>query len=229
MNRAGDATVGAVIVAAGSGLRFGNTAKVFLSLGGQPVLKHSVCMFLSIPEVQQVVVVLGAHTLEQGRALLCRTQHMKVSVCLGGDTRSDSVRAGVAALTDGIDLVAVHDAARPLARVEMVRRVIDAAQEHGAAAPVVPLSDTIARLGPDRVLERIEPRDMLGALQTPQVTRRDWLEMALHPGANFSDESGALLAVGFQVKAVDGSPDNIKLTWPEDLAIAEYILNKERL
>lgn len=223
-----DATLGAVIVAAGSGQRFGHTDKVLRPLAGRPVLGHSLDLFLSLSEVKRVVVVLGAHTIVEGTKLLKDRQSDRVAACLGGGARSESVRAGLEALPPEVDLVAVHDAGRPLAGSDLLRRVVDAARVHGAAAPVVPVSDTLARLGPNLHMESIEPREMLGAVQTPQVARRDWLEVALRAVADASDESGALLAAGYPVVTVDGCAENIKLTWPADLAIAEAILQWRR-
>lgn len=228
MTRSQDSSLGVVVVAAGTGQRFGDSGKIFRLLGGQPVLQHSLRLFLSMPEVQALVVVLGAHTLDEGRMLLHRMECEDVHICLGGDTRSDSVRAGIAALPASVDLVAVHDAGRPLARADMVRRVIEAARKHGAAIPITPVSDTIVRLRSDQSVDRVESRDQLGAVQTPQVARRDWLVPALDACGHTTDEGGALLAAGYPVTAVDGSPDNIKLTWPDDLAVAEVILMRRR-
>lgn len=219
-----NAVLGAVIVAAGSGQRFGDAAKVFCELGGQPVLQHSLQLFLSMPEFQCIVVVLGAHTIEEGTALVHDRQYRNARICLGGKTRSDSVRAGLEALPREVGLVAVHDAGRPLAQADMVRRVIAAARGCGAAVPVLPVTDTLVRLGENRQAVDVEPRDGLGAAQTPQVVRRDWLESALRAGGGNTDEGGALLSAGYPVMTVEGAPDNMKLTWPEDLVIAEAIL-----
>ena len=221
-----DAVLGVVIVAAGSGQRFGDAAKVFSALDGQPVLLHSLQLFLSMPEVHHIVVVLGAHTIEEGTALVHNRRYQKVQVCLGGESRRDSVRAGLAALPKEVELVAVHDAGRPLAQRDMVRRVVAAARECGAAAPVVPVSDTVVRIGPNRQVMGVEERDGLAAVQTPQVARRDWLESSLRSGTSNTDEGGALLSAGYPVMTVDGAPENIKLTWPGDLAIAEAILRR---
>lgn len=220
--------LGIVIVAAGSGQRFGDTAKVLCLLEGRPVLDHSLDLFLSMPEVERIVVVLGAHTMAAGKLLLRDRQSEKLVACLGGKTRSESVRSGLTALSPEINLVAVHDAGRPLAGTDLVHRVVAAAAEHGAAAPVVPVTDTLVRLGENRQVAGIEPRERLGAVQTPQVARRDWLESALRAGLDSTDESGALLAAGYPVVTVDGCAENIKLTWPGDVAIAEAILRRRR-
>lgn len=226
MTLTADAVLGVVIVAAGSGQRFGDAAKVFKTLDGRPVLQYSLQLFLSMPEVHDIVVVLGAHTIEEGTSLVHDRQYKKVRVCVGGETRSDSVRAGLAELPEEVALVAVHDAGRPLVQPDMVRRVIAAAREHGAALPVVPVSDTLARIGESGQVTGVEERERLVAVQTPQVARRDWLECALGSGGSNTDEGGALLSAGYAVTTVDGAPDNIKLTWPADLAIAEALLRR---
>ncbi len=228
MTLAKDVVLGVVIVAAGSGERFGDAAKVFSPLAGRPVLEHSLELFQSVAEVRQIMVVLGGHTIEAGRALIRDREYAHIGVCLGGDTRSDSVRAGLRALHSEVDLVAVHDAGRPLASLALARRVIAAARVHGAAVPLVPVQDTLVRVDRDRQVTGIEPREQLGAVQTPQVARRDWLEAALDTQQTHTDESGALLAAGFRVVTVEGCPDNIKLTWPTDLALAEAILHRRQ-
>ena len=219
--------LGAVIVAAGSGRRFDDAAKVFRILNGKPVLQRSVEVFLLLPEVQTIVVVLGTHTLDEGTALLNHLDRWRIAVCVGGATRSESVRLGIEALPEHINLVAIHDAARPLVRAPLVRRVVDAAREHGAAIPAVPLNDTILRTSSDGAITNTEAREQLRAAQTPQVARRDWLESALRTGSSHTDEGGALVSAGYSVMTVEGSPDNIKLTWPEDLTTAEALLLRE--
>lgn len=226
MTSAANAVLGAVIVAAGSGVRFGDAGKVFCELGGQPVLQYSLQLFNSMPEFQHIVVVLGAHTIEEGRALVQDRQFRDTRICLGGTTRSDSVRAGIEALPRHAGLVAVHDAGRPLAQADMVRRVIAAATQWGAAVPVLPVTDTLVRLGENQQAIHVEPREGLGATQTPQVARRDWLESALGTGGSNTDEGGTLLSAGYPVMTVEGAPDNMKLTWPEDLVLAEAVLRR---
>ncbi|MBA2453887.1 MAG: 2-C-methyl-D-erythritol 4-phosphate cytidylyltransferase [Chloroflexia bacterium] len=226
MTTAHDAALGVVIVAAGSGQRFGDAAKVFSRLDGQPVLHHSLQLFLSMPEVQHIVVVLGAHTIEEGTTLIQNRFSQNVQVCLGGETRSDSVRAGLTALPKELELVAVHDAGRPLVQRNMTRRVVAAARECGAAVPVVPVSDTLVRIDVNGQVVSIEERDGLGAVQTPQVARRDWLASALRAETSNTDEGGALLLAGYPVMTVEGAVDNIKLTWPGDLTLAEAILRR---
>jgi 2-C-methyl-D-erythritol 4-phosphate cytidylyltransferase len=215
--------LGVVLVAAGSGTRFGDADKVFAPLAGRPLLEHSLRLFAGQQRVRQIVVVLGEHTLERGRKLACGIDP-HVTAVIGGATRTDSVRVGVAALAPDVRLVAVHDAARPLLSLDMLQRLIDAAARVGAAVPVVPISDTVYITGTAGNLERIPDRSALRAAQTPQVARRDWLERVLVTSDAATDEGSLLHAAGYPVALVDGDPENIKITLPRDLRLAESIL-----
>jgi 2-C-methyl-D-erythritol 4-phosphate cytidylyltransferase len=218
------AHLGAVIVAAGSGTRFGATNKVFAPLGDKPLLHYALELFTSRRDVAKLVVVLGPHTLATGQALVNRLGLEQVTLCLGGATRTESVRRGVCALGADCGLIAVHDAARPLASQDLVTRVVAAARVAGAAVPAVPVGDTVHVAGPEGVVLTTPERTMLRAAQTPQVARRDWLLEALERAAAMTDEAGLLAAAGFPVTIVDGEPANIKITRPEDLALAEVLL-----
>jgi 2-C-methyl-D-erythritol 4-phosphate cytidylyltransferase len=220
---------GAVIVGAGSGVRFGSTDKVFALLAGKPLLQYALEWCSSEPDIAMTVVVLGEHTIEQGRRLIDALELESVKVCPGGDTRTASVQAGTASLDPDVTLVAVHDAARPLTDRALVRRVMAAALEHGAAIPALPVGDTIHVSEDGTVIESTPDRSRLWSAQTPQVARRDWLEdaFARHPQVA-TDEAGLLCAAGFPVAIVDGDPANLKITWPRDLVIAEALLASRR-
>jgi 2-C-methyl-D-erythritol 4-phosphate cytidylyltransferase len=229
VNVSNTATVGAVIVAAGSGTRFGDADKVFAPLGGRPLLDYSARLFAADAGIGHVVIVLGAHTLERGQAL-AKELGERVSVVIGGATRTDSVRAGVLALDPSIELVAVHDAARPLVSSGLLRRLIDAAVEVGAAIPAVPLVDTVYLAGQNGALEALLDRSRLRAAQTPQLARRDWLMQVLSNDAAATDEGSLLHAAGYPVQLIEGEPENLKITLPRDLLIAEAILtDRERV
>ncbi|MCO5176058.1 MAG: 2-C-methyl-D-erythritol 4-phosphate cytidylyltransferase [Thermomicrobiales bacterium] len=204
-------------------MRFGDREKVFLDLAGRPLLLWSVECFASHPAIDRVVVVLGEHTIERGRALLDSAGNSDVMTCLGGAERSDSMRAGLMCVPDA-NIVLVHDAARPLLSEALVTRVIAAAQTHGAAIPVLPISDTLHRLGPSGQSAGVVDRSQLAAAQTPQAARREWLLSALTAEGSATDEGGMLHAAGYPVALVEGDPRNIKITWPFDLAIARAIV-----
>ena len=147
----------------------------------------------------------------------------------GGRERQDSTRAGLAALPADVDLVAVHDAARPLVRPEDVERVVSAAREGGAALLAVPVRDTIHHVR-DGLLAETPPRETCWAAQTPQAFRRDWLEEALAKaaaeGTVGTDDAGLVRALGVPVRVVEGDPRNLKITTWEDLAVAEAWLRQ---
>jgi 2-C-methyl-D-erythritol 4-phosphate cytidylyltransferase len=218
-----DLRLGVVIVAAGSGARFGASDKVFAPLAGRPLVEHSLAIFAAYPGVRLIVLVLGAHTLDRGRGLVAELGLQRVRLMLGGATRCESVRAGVEGLGDDVDLVAVHDAARPLVCAELVARVVAGAQATGAAVPAIPLSDTV-HVAASGFIGATLDRAQLRAAQTPQVARREWLLRALAVAQAPTDEGGVLHAAGYPVALVAGDPANIKITHPDDLVVAEAIL-----
>lgn len=217
-------SVAAVIVAAGSGTRYGDPDKVFAPLDGRTVLARSIELFRDMPEFDEIVVVLGEHSLARGRRLVAKYADIRLSTCVGGASRSDSVRAGLTALRSAATLVAVHDAARPLATPELVRRVLLSAREHGAAVPSLRVRDTVQEVDADGRLRATLDRERLRAVQTPQIARRDWLLQALAHTSATTDEGSLLYLAGYHVQHVDGAQDNIKLTWQSDLALAEAML-----
>lgn len=215
--------VGAIVVAAGSGTRFGDREKVFLDLAGRPLLRWSVERLARHPAIGRVVVVLGDHTIERGRAILDEAGLHNVVTCLGGATRSESTRAGLACLPEAA-IVLVHDAARPLVDDALIDRVIAAARATGAAIPVVPVADTLHRTTPQGNSGGVVDRESLAAAQTPQAARRDWLATALDGAGRPTDEGGMLQEAGYPVALVTGDPRNLKITWPIDLTVARAIV-----
>jgi len=217
-----------ILVAAGRGERMGaDRPKAFLSLGGQPLLLRSALTFEASPSVGGVVGVVPAGDQGAARELLAPVSKL-VAVVPGGDRRQDSVLQGLKALPDGFEgVVLVHDAARPLVEVDLVESVVRAAEEDGAALPVLPLTDTVKRVRDGRVEETLD-RSELGAAQTPQGFRLDLLvsayEAAFRDRVTVTDEAMAVERVGRPVRAVPGSPRNRKITTPEDLAWAESLL-----
>jgi len=218
----GNAT-GVVIVAAGSGTRFGVQDKVFAPLASLPMVEHSLRVFLSHASVCEIVLVMGTHTLDRGRDLAARFGS-RVQVAVGGATRLESVRAGVVALDATIGMIVIHDAARPLVTSALFNRLHDMATSTGAAVPVVQVADTIYVADAAGALDRVADRSVLRAAQTPQIARRDWLELALAGASVATDEGSLLHAAGYPVALVDGDPGNIKVTLPSDLILAEVIL-----
>ena len=208
---------GAVVLAGGSGTRFGgDTPKQFLSLEGRLIWRRSCDLFLHHGRIAHTVLVLPAG----------RTEGVSVSGLLtaaGGKTRTRSAENGVRALPEDVTHVAVHDAARPLADAALLDALIDAAAEHGAAVPVCPVASTVRYVREGRLSKAVE-RDGLHEMQTPQVARRDWLLEAMAGDAEDTDEAGLLMAAGRSVAAVPAPRRNFKVTTPEDLRTAAALL-----
>lgn len=218
MNRSVQADFSAVIVAAGAASRFaGALPKQFCDLGGRTVLERSIAAICAAEGVGELVVVLAADRLqdELGRGLALAADVRRV---VGGATRAESVLAGVAACTR--DYCLVHDAARPAVTRRLVESVIDATRRHGAAAPLLPVVDTVKQVEGDWISSTVD-RASLRLAQTPQGARRDWLiealEGAISRGGSATDEAAALEASGRKVFALPGEGANQKITTLEDL------------
>jgi 2-C-methyl-D-erythritol 4-phosphate cytidylyltransferase len=220
--------VAAVIAAAGRSARMGQgTPKVLLSLHQVPVIVRSILPFHHSAWVDEIVVVATEASIERVRELVGRYGLGKVSaVVAGGLKRQQSVALGLRAV-GSCDLVLVHDGARALVTADIIERVLEAAQEHGAAVPAIPVRDTIKRVDGERVAETLN-RDELRAVQTPQAFRYALLveahERARSDGFYGTDDATLVERLGHPVVVVPGSPENLKITTPEDLAIAEALL-----
>lgn len=221
-------TVGAIVVGAGASTRAGFD-KVFAPLAGRPVLAHSLDVLSSCSDIVRIVVVLSDSNIEQGRLLASsRPWPAPVEVALGGARRQDSVAAGLALVSD-CEWVLVHDAARPLLTLDLVERGLAAARETGAAIAAVPVVDTIKVVGGDRVVRATPERTNLWAVQTPQVFRRALLAVAYREArGTFTDDAAVLEQQGHAVVVYEGTVDNLKLTLPGDLALAEFYLERRQ-
>ena len=208
-------TTWAIVVAAGGGARFG-AAKQFARLGGSSVLDRAVGV--ARESCDGVVVVLAADASWSAPD--------GVLVAVGGSTRSDSVRAGLALVPDDADIVIVHDAARPLASRRLFGLVV-AAVEGGAdgAVPALPVADTVKRVKGDRVIETV-PREGLVGAQTPQAFRADVLRAAHRVGGVDTDDAALVEAGGGVVVVVEGERRNLKLTLADDLELAQALARR---
>lgn len=221
---------GVVIAAAGRGKRMGAAdKKQFIELDGKPVLYHTVHLFTQIPEVKEIVVVTNADDIPRTQALL--PDFPGIRVVAGGAERQHSVYLGLQALNLA-EYALIHDAARPFATIDMIRRVMEKTVEMGAAIPAVPVKDTIKMVDEKRDVIQTPSRQSLWAVQTPQAFRLfDILEA--HRKAEekeFLGTDDAMLMewLGYRVSVVEGEYTNIKLTTPEDLRLAETIIEKRR-
>jgi 2-C-methyl-D-erythritol 4-phosphate cytidylyltransferase len=209
-------SVWSIVVAGGSGRRFGGP-KQFLPLGGRPVAAWSVEASRSVAD--GVVLVVPADALDLGRGL-----GADLTVA-GGESRAESVRAGLAVVPDDVTVIVVHDAARPLAGPELFGAVVDAARTEGTGGvvPVLSVSDTLKRTSRGVVLSTVD-RDGLVIVQTPQAFDAATLRAAHRSGRDATDDAGLLEAVGATVRTVPGDPRNLKITGPDDLELAEALL-----
>ena len=209
-----------IIPAAGSGSRFGGPIpKQFQPLAGKPLVQYVVERFL-MTDVARVVVAIPEPLL----VTIKQTPGDRVLFVGGGDTRLQSVTNALKAADGEYDVAAVHDAVRPFFRIDTFARLIEAAREHGGAVPGLPVTDTIHATRDGRLSATVD-RSNLVAAQTPQCFRFDVLSDSLERAAreNFdaTDEAGLAAHYGYDVQVLPGDPFNIKITRPEDLALAE--------
>lgn len=209
-----------MVVAGGSGSRFGGP-KQFASLAGRPVIEWS--LETAGRACAGVVLVLPADRVD-GADPAWKTD----AVVAGGATRSDSVRSGLAAVPARAEVIAVHDAARPLAPLELWEAVIAAvAGGADAAIPAAPVSDTVKEVGPGGHLVTLD-RSRLVAVQTPQAFRAEVIRQVHRSGGEATDDAALVEAAGGRVELVPGPARNLKITGPDDLAVAAALLERGR-
>lgn len=226
---------GVILAAAGQGKRMGRRVnKVLLSLAGQPVIKYSLDVFEALPDVEEIIVV--AHPQEVSvmeQDIVKRYGYRKVrKIVPGGRERQDSVWAGLNAMDDKLNLVAVHDGARPLVSPELALRVIKTARNFGAACPGVPCKDTLKKVGTDGRVEATLDRSQLYQIQTPQVFEISRLKEAYRQAISrgFMGTDDAVIYEEFcgPVQVVEGDYRNLKITTEDDMYMAQGILSGER-
>ena len=219
--------IGAVIVAAGWSQRMGGVDKLLALLGGKPVLAWAVDVFQQCKLIDQIVVVVSKQSLGRCQRLVAERGWSKVTdVCAGGRRRQDSVAAGLGQL-NRCQWVIIHDGARPLVTEDLIEDGLKVAAETGAAIAVVPVTDTIKVAGDDRVVRQTLPRGNLWTVQTPQVFRFDIITEAYRRvKAEVTDDASLVEQLDYKVKLYMGSYDNIKITTPDDLALAEILRHK---
>ncbi|HEY6172445.1 MAG TPA: 2-C-methyl-D-erythritol 4-phosphate cytidylyltransferase [Candidatus Kapabacteria bacterium] len=218
----------AIIVAAGSGSRFGKP-KQFELLGGEPVFIHSVRAFLLCKRVDKIVLVTSEELIDEMNSLLeAKSVGASVSVTIGGERRQDSVMNGlISAHAGDDDVILVHDAARPLVSQKVINDVIDATITHGAALAAVEVVDTLKREEGGFATDTVN-REHLWRAQTPQAAKvlslRNALEHAQNEGVTGTDEAQLLSLISVRSYLVSSDERNFKITYPDDLARAEALL-----
>jgi len=220
----------AVIVAAGASERMQGIDKIKYMLAGKPVLIHSLEVFDKSEFIDEIVVVAKSEDIVEIAEMCERYSIEKLTkIVVGGATRQESSLAGLSEINEKAGFAAVHDGARPLVTEELIARLMYEAYLHDAAAPCTPVSDTVKRRDGDVVLGTPE-RAGLAAVQTPQCFRSELIKGALSYAVSedrqYTDDCAAVEAMGVQVRLVDGDRENIKITTPLDLAIAEAIISE---
>lgn len=221
---------GAVIVAAGNATRMGGIDKVMAPIDGEPMILRTVRAFQQCDVIRQIVIVTRQDLIVPIMDLCSGFDKVR-AVVAGGDDRTESVRAGLQALSSQMKLVAVHDSARPFVTWQVIDRTVRAANTYAAAAPGIPVKDTV-KIVQGGIVRMTPERKTLQAIQTPQVFDTDILKGALKKAvlekAAITDDCSAVERLGMSVKIVQGDERNIKITTPMDLQLAQ-ILAKETL
>ena len=221
---------GAVIVAAGSASRMGGIDKVMAPLNGEPMIARTVRTFQNCDAISEIVVVTREDLILPITSL-CSGMDKVQAVVAGGSSRQESVHLGLNALSGKCKLAAIHDGARPLISWQVIDRVVRAANTYGAAAPAIPVKDTI-KVVQGGVVKETPDRAFLQAVQTPQVfdfdILRGGLKKAKQDGAQVTDDCSAVERMGMAVKIVEGEERNLKVTTPLDLKIAQLLLEEEK-
>lgn len=217
----------AVVVAAGSSARMGRD-KIMLDLAGVPVIVHTLRALNNCPSIHEIIVVTREDFLVPVSKLCAEFLLTKVrKVVVGGATRSQSVYMGIREVSEKAKLIAIHDGARPLVTQEVLNEVIQAAAICGAAAPAIPVKDTIKQ-AENGIVTDTPNRETLFAVQTPQVFEADLIRAALHKAVDedlsITDDCSAVELLGMKVTLTQGSDENIKITTPADLVLAEALL-----
>ena len=221
----------AIVVAAGNSQRMGFD-KLTADLGGRPLFIRTLERFENCPEVDEIVLVANEERIKNFGGLVAEFGLKKVAaVVAGGAERHLSVWQGLRALSEGIELVAVHDGARPLISSSTISKAMLLATKCGAVALAAPVVETLKKADNDGLLAGSIDRSGLWTMQTPQIFRRDWLvaayELVLARGARVTDETSAVEMAGFPVRLLQSGDWNVKVTYPTDLELARSLFNLE--
>ncbi|MDO5559610.1 MAG: 2-C-methyl-D-erythritol 4-phosphate cytidylyltransferase [Oscillospiraceae bacterium] len=222
----------AIIVCAGNSSRMNGINKQFADLGGRPVVAHSLLAFEQCSEISEIIVVTKDEFFSRISQIAKEYNISKLAhIISGGETRQESVINGLKHVSEENKMIAVHDGARPLVRCSDIRRVIADARIFGGATLGVPVKDTIKTVS-DGLITDTPPRSSLYITQTPQVFRKSsylrGVEFALRNGLDFTDDCQLAESIGIKVCMTTGHYSNIKITTPEDIAVAGLLLEEEK-
>lgn len=219
---------GAVIVAAGTASRMEGIDKVMAPIGGEPMILRTVGAFQACDAIREIVIVTREDLIPKITSMTGKFSKVQ-AVVVGGKDRAESVSNGLNALSGKVKLAAIQDGARPLVTQAVIDRTVRAAHTYGAAAPAIPVKDTV-KVVEGGIVTTTPDRNTLKAIQTPQVFDIDLLRGALKKAAKekaaITDDCSAVERMGFKVRIVEGDERNIKVTTPMDLKIAEMLLEE---
>jgi len=219
--------VSAVIAAGGRGRRMNSSlSKQFLCIKGHPILSYTLNTFETLDKIQEIVLVVGKADMDYTREqIIKKYRYKKVRLIEGGQERQDSVYNGLRAVAPQTDIVVIHDAVRPFVKKNMILESIEAAKNYGAVGVAVPVKDTIKVVGENGIIKNTPERKYLWAIQTPQTFKYDLIvyahEKARKDGFYGTDDAVLVERLGHDVKIIEGAYENIKITTPEDIIIAE--------
>jgi 2-C-methyl-D-erythritol 4-phosphate cytidylyltransferase len=227
----------AIVVAAGEGRRIGGEVpKTYLSIAGRPLVLRTVDRMFSSRAVENVVLVIAAGESARCEALLRADpalQNCRWLLQVGGATRQQSVKNGLEKVSASTDIVIIHDGARPFVSTGLIDRCVDAATLKGAVVPGLPVRDTIKAVSEERWIQSTPERGNLWEIQTPQVFKRDLIvaahERAEREGAKATDDAMLVERIGEPVFVLDGERTNFKITVPEDVWLAEALIQEGRV
>ncbi|MBQ6571431.1 MAG: 2-C-methyl-D-erythritol 4-phosphate cytidylyltransferase [Alistipes sp.] len=222
------AEIGVIIVAGGAGRRMGGALpKQFMMLEQQPILARSINRIHEALPKAEIVVVLPAEHIELWRNMAARFDVARHKIAIGGKERFHSVKSGLAALSEGVRTIAVHDAVRPLASKKLIIRLVLATEKHDAVIPVVAPADSYRSVEGDD--SKIIDRSALRMVQTPQLFRAEALRKAYEQefSESFTDDASVVEAAGYKVALEEGERENFKITTPLDITLARAIITAE--
>jgi 2-C-methyl-D-erythritol 4-phosphate cytidylyltransferase len=224
----------AIVVGAGKSERFGgNESKIFAKIDNQPLFIRALQLFINREDVCQTIFVVGPHDAEYMKSKFgANLGFMGVKLAIGGANRCQSVANGLKVVSEEAKFIAVHDSARVCVAEQWIDAIFDAARKSGAAAPVVPVTSTLKKIGADRTIGQTVPRDGLYMAQTPQIFKKEILTEAYDnfadkfagPETPFTDDAQLVTEAGHPVLAVDGDARNIKITAHGDLSVAAALI-----
>jgi 2-C-methyl-D-erythritol 4-phosphate cytidylyltransferase len=228
-------TTVAIIPAGGTGKRMQNRlSKQYLPLDGKPLLAHILDIFELSPDIDEIVLVTPEEDIPAVRRTIVEPRGLsKVRhILAGGAQRQDSVRNGLAAVADNVEIVLIHDAVRPFISPQLIRQTVREAEKHGAVAVGMPVKDTIKKVDREGWIIETPDRRLLWLTQTPQAFRRSVIQEAYRRADEDrfygTDDASLVERMGFPVKMIPASYENIKITTPEDLLMADYLIQHHR-